>query len=713
MNGHPERQASASPDDAGRNLLALFAPRSVAVVGASRERGKLGSLVLRNVQTSGFAGPIYPVNPTARRIAGLVAYPSVSAIPGPVDLAVIVVPAPAVLPVIQDCVAKRVRAAIIISAGFRETGPAGALAEEKIVALARSIGMRILGPNCLGVIDTTTPLNASFAARMPRANGIAFLSQSGALGAAILDWAAARDLGFSKFASLGNEADVSESDLLGLWKEDETVRVIAAYLEGVPDGGRFRRTAAETTRRRPVVVLKAGRTTAGSRAVSSHTGALAGTDAAYGAAFEQSGVIRAETLEALFDAAAALAAQPLPRGRELTIVTNAGGPGIVATDAAITAGLRLTRLSPQTSERLRQALPGAAGLLNPIDVLGDAGPERYRVAIEAALRDPNGAALLVILTPQLKTDAEATARVVVEARTQTDRPVLASFMGRSGVTRGVAVLTDGGVPNYVFPERAIAALAVMADYAERRQRPVEPPRRFSVDQGTVREILTRPRESPLLDAFDAARVVAAYGIAVPPGILARTPEDAVHAAVEIGFPVVLKVVSPAVPHKSEAGGVRVGVRSAEAVRRGFDEIIEAVSRNVPGAPIEGIAVWAMAPPGIETIVGLSRDPTFGHLLMFGLGGVYVEVIKDVSFRLVPITPCDASSLIRQIRSYPLLAGVRGQPPSDRRALAEALERVSQLAADFPEIAELDLNPLIVYPDGRGVLAVDVRLTLPV
>ena len=708
------RGAVADPafDD---NLLAFFAPHSVAVVGASRDRTKLGYLVLRNVKTSGFPGPIYPVNPKARLIQGLRSYPTVQSIPGPVDLAVVVVPQPGVLSVVQDCAAKHVRAAIIITSGFRETGAAGAKLEEEIVEVARSAGVRILGPNCLGVIDTVTPLNASFAARMPIPNGIAFMSQSGALGTAILDWAAARDLGFSKFVSLGNEADVTESDLLQVWENDESVRVVAAYLEGVPDGGRFRRVAAEATHRRPVVILKAGRTPAGSRAVVSHTGALAGSDAAYSAAFRQAGVNRADTLEELFDSSLAFSAQPLPCGRDLTIVTNAGGPSIVATDATVIDGLKLTKLSSSTTQRLRQELPPAASVTNPIDVLGDAGPDLYRDAIDAALADPHGDALLVILTPQLKTDAEETARAVVEARSRTDRPILASFMGSVGVKKGIAVLNAGRAPNYPFPERAIAALAAMANYADARKCPIGHPRLFSVDRARASEIVEKARAARQrnLDSFDAMQIVAAYGIPVPRGSVARGVEDAVRAAQEIGYPVVLKVVSPDILHKSDVGGVRVGLRTAEDVRRAYEEICASVARLAPSARIEGIAVWKMAQPGVETIVGLSVDPTFGHLLLFGLGGIYVEVLKDVSFRVVPITPADATSMMREIRTYPILGGVRGQPPSDLHAIADVLERISQLATDFPEIRELDLNPLIAYPAPRGALAVDARLSISV
>ncbi len=709
------RQIEASSRDSSDNLLALFAPRSVAVVGASRDRTKLGSLVLRNVKSSGFPGPIYPVNPKARRIGGLVAYPNVREIPEPVDLAVIVVPAPSVLPVIEDCATRQVRAAIVISAGFRETGAAGAEAERRIVEVARSAGMRVLGPNCLGVIDTVTPLNASFAARMPEANGVAFMSQSGALGTAILDWAAARDLGFSKFVSLGNEADITESDLLEIWTSDESVRVVAAYLEGVPAGGRFRRVAGATTRQRPVVVLKAGRTTAGSRAVSSHTGALAGSDLAYSAAFRQAGVIRATTLEELFDAALAFSLQPMPGGAKLTIVTNAGGPGIVATDAAISEGLALTHLSSTTTSQLRRLLPASASVANPIDVLGDAGPDRYQDAVHAAIEDPHTDALLVILTPQLGTDAPATAYVVVEARRSTDRPILACFMGSQGVRRGVTALAKGSIPNYPFPERATRALSAMVRHAEHLREPLEAPRHVPADRATVEDIIGRARASGAraLDSYEASRIVAAYGVPVPRGALAHSADEAKQIAGEIGFPVVLKVSSPDVVHKSDVGGVKVGLNDPDEVGRAYQSIVTSVREHVPSARLDGVAVWAMAPPGVETIAGVSVDPTFGHVLLFGMGGIYVEILRDVSIRIVPITPRDALGMVRDLRAYRVLAGARGHPPADVDAVVDVLERVSELATDFPVIRELDINPLIVYQATRGALAVDVRMTLSV
>lgn len=700
---------------AKRGLQALFAPGAVAVVGASRDPTKLGSLILRNIRRSGFPGPVYPINPRARQIQGLPAYPRVTAVPGPVDLAVVVVPRDAVLPVIEDCAARGTLAAIIITAGFRESGPVGAAAEEALVQVARAAGMRILGPNCLGVIDTLTPLNASFAARMPMPNGIALVSQSGALGTAILDWSAARQLGFSKFVSLGNEADITESDLLDLWETDESVRVAAAYLEAIPDGGHFRTAACRFNRRRPLVVLKAGRTEAGARAATSHTGALAGSDAAYAAAFHQTGTLRVDTLEALFDAALAFSTQPLPEGRGLTIVTNAGGPAVVATDAASAEGLTLAPPGERTRQRLRSILPSSASITNPIDILGDADARRYRQVLEVVQADPATGAILTILTPQLKTEVEETAGVIAAARAEESRPIVASFMGGPGVRSGVDLLARSGIPNYPFPERAVGALAALARYADWRRRPPGEVRRFTVDRERVAAVLMEARRQgwSTLDAYHTAAVVAAYGIPVPRGDLARDAEEAARLASAIGFPVVLKVVSPDIIHKSEVGGVRTGLGTAEDVRRAFTEIKAAVSRKVPTARIEGIAVWAMAPPGIETIVGLALDPTFGHLLLFGLGGIHVEILRDVTYRLVPVTDLDAEEMTREIRAAPVLAGTRGQPPADRAAITAVIERVSQLAVDFPVIRELDLNPLIVYPEHHGAVAVDARLTLSV
>ena len=694
-------------------LEALFKPASVAVVGAAREEGKLGYTVLRAVLDSGYRGAVYPINPKASELLGLKAYPSVRAVPGEVELAVIVVPRPAVVPVMHDCAAKGVKAVIIITAGFREVGPEGIEAEREVVRIAREARMRVLGPNVLGLIDTSTPLNASFAPNMPKRGEIAFMSQSGAICSAILDWARPRDLGFSKFVSLGNKADVTEVDLLEAWGDAPDSRVIIGYLEGITDGQRFMRVAKDLTKRKPVILVKSGRTAAGSRAVSSHTGTLAGSDAAYEAAFKQSGVIRADSLEELFDLSIAFSYQPLPDGKRLAILTNAGGPGIIATDACERIGLTLSGFTPETISALRAVLPPASSVFNPVDVLGDAKAERYRAALDLVLKDPGVDGVLVLLTPQAATEPSETAQVIVEAACGSKKPILASFIGGTIVEEGARILNAGHVPNYSFPERAVEVFASMSWYDLWRDRTLDRPFRFGVDRQRVREVIQRVREMGrnALMELEAREVVSAYGLPMPRSELARSEAEAVAFAGEIGYPVVMKIVSPDILHKSEVGGVRVGLRTPEEVHNAYVRIVQDARRFAPGASIWGVAVQEMIKPGRETIIGVTFDPQFGHLIMFGLGGIYVEVLKDVSFRLAPLTAGEARSMVREIKSYPLLAGVRGQQPADVEAVVEALLRLSQMVTDFPEIVELDVNPLVVNDMGGGAVALDARIIL--
>ncbi|MBI2954727.1 MAG: acetate--CoA ligase family protein [Chloroflexi bacterium] len=694
-------------------LEALFAPDAIAVVGASGATDKLGHVVLRNILEGGYRGKVYPINPSADVILGLRCYPSVSAVRGPIDLAVIVVPRDAVAVVLQDCVKKRVKAAVVITAGFREIGPEGAKAEKEIVRIAREGGLRLLGPNCLGHIDTHSHLNATFAARMPLAGDISFISQSGALFSAILDMADSERVGFAKFVSLGNKADIDEIDLLEAWREDEASQVVIAYLEGITDGHRFMRVARDLTKRKPLVVVKSGVTAAGSRAVSSHTGTLAGSDAAYSAAFKQTGVIRVQTLDDLFDLGVAFAYQPLPRGRRLAIVTNAGGPGIMATDACGSVGLELARFQPETIEDMRNGLPSTASVYTPVDVVGDAGPERYRVAVKAVLNDPGVDGLLVLLTPQRLTDAVRTAEVVIDASRNSDKTIVTSFMGTLSVQAGVERLREARIPNYSFPEEAIAAFAAMNQQRDWMLKPIEGLKTFHVDRRAVERVMKRARADgrDTLGDIEAREVVEAYGLHTPRSALARSTDEAVALATEIGFPVAMKIVSPDILHKSDVGGVRLGIKSPEEARAADIAIVGNARKYAPGAQIWGVAIQEMVRPGKETIIGVSYDAQFGHLLAFGLGGIYVEVLKDIAFRVAPITPKDADEMIREIRSYLLLKGVRREKPSDIQAIVDGLLRVSQLVTDFPEIIEMDINPLMVHEEGQGATAVDVRIGL--
>ncbi|MGQ9683009.1 MAG: acetate--CoA ligase alpha subunit [Anaerolineae bacterium] len=691
----------------------FFAPRSVAVVGAARTPGKLGYDVLNNVLQYGFQGQVYPINPQATEILGLRSYPTVLDVPAPIDLAVIVVPNKFVPEVIDQCGRKGVKGAVIISAGFKEAGLEGVKLERQVVATAKKYGLRIVGPNCLGVIDTVQSLNASFAAGMPPRGAIAFMSQSGALCTAVLDWALANHIGFSYFVSLGNKSDVDEVDLMEAWDGDQNSRVMIAYVEGLRDGRRFMDVARRVTRRTPVIAVKSGNTEAGSRAVSSHTGSLAGSNRAYDAALRQAGVLRAPSIQDLFDWAIAFANQPVLRGNRIAIVTNAGGPAIMATDALENFGLKLASLKGDTIERLQSALPAAANCFNPIDVLGDALADRYSLAIEAAFQDPGVDGVMVILTPQVMTRIEETARELARISKQYDKPIVSCFMGQEKVTPGVHILTAESVPNYPFPERAAGALHAMMEYRKWLERPEQQITSFGVDRDTVKATFARVREDGRNTLGDAeARAIAqAYGLRVPKSMLAANSDEAVRFAEEIGYPVVMKIASPDILHKSDIGGIKVGVTGAANVRDAFDLLIYRATRYMPEAQIWGVQIQEMVTGAKEIIIGMSRDPQFGPMLMFGLGGIYVEVLKDVTFRIAPLSRQEAQEMVSEIRSLHLLQGVRGERPSDMEAIVDCILRISQLVTEFPEIVELDINPLLVREAGAGAVAVDMRLVL--
>ncbi len=695
-------------------LDSLFRPQSVAVIGASRDPAKLGHGILKNIIDSGYQGDIYPVNPSAEEILGHRCYPSVLDIPGEVGQVVIVIPAPLVAKVLEECGQKGVKAAVIISAGFREVGGQGRRMEHELVEIAQKYDMRLLGPNCLGVINTFTPLNSSFAAAMPLQGTIAFMSQSGALCTAVLDVALAEEVGFSSFVSLGNKADLNEMDFIQAWMEDPDTRVIMAYLEGIAEGSRFMEVARQATKKRPIIAIKSGTTDAGSRAVSSHTGTLAGSEQAYEAAFKQAGIIRARSVEELFDFSIAFARQPLLRENAIAIVTNAGGPGIMCTDACEHAGLHLASFNLRTCARLRQGLPPEASFLNPIDVLGDAQADRYELAIRAVLRDPNVSGLIVLLTPQNVTPIEETGRVIGEiAAQEEEKPILACFMGRATTGPGVKILNEYRVPNYPTPERAVEAMRAMLDQRLWQEQPERKPEVFQVDKNRVEELFADVHAEDRLAIGDAeARaVLEAYSIPVPRSQLAHTPEEAVEVARQIGYPVVMKIASPDILHKTDIGGVRLNIRNDEEVRDSFDLLMYRTMRYMAEAEIWGCLVQEMVTGGREVILGMNHDPQFGPLLMFGLGGIYVEVLHDVAFRLAPLSREDAEEMIQEIRGYPLLRGVRGQRAADIEGIIEALLRVSQLVTDFPEVVELDINPLLVHDEGQGVVGIDMRLVL--
>lgn len=696
----------------GAPLKQLFAPRSVAVIGASRDPDKVGYRVVENLIKGGFEGPIYPVNPAATEVLGLRVYPSLPDVGAPVDLAVVVLPAPRVLPTLETCAAQGVGASVVISAGFKEVGGEGAELEAVLRKRVRELGIRVLGPNCLGLIVTEAKLNATFAKGMPPAGGIAFVSQSGALCTAALDWAVGLGIGFSALVSLGNKADLSEAEIIETLADDPTTRVIVAYLEAVEDGQRFLEVAEAASRKKPVVVFKAGTTEGGARAASSHTGALAGSDRAYEAAFKQAGLIRARSLRELFDLARVFDSLPLPGGNRIAIVTNAGGPGIIAADACEGAALRLVALSERTLAALKRVLPSSASLHNPIDVIGDATADRYQAALEAVAADPGVDSILALATPQAMTDMEKFAQAVVEVGKGASKPILAAFMAEASLREANKVLLCGGIPDFPFPDEAVKALEAMVRYQAGRDR-VPLPARLPVDLTRIGALLrgALARGATTLGESGARDVIAAYGFRGPKTLRAGGTSEAAEAAERIGFPVVLKIVAPEILHKSDVGGVRLGLTSQDAVRDAYAQMVARVATAVPQARIEGVLVQEQVTEGREVILGMARDPQFGPLLMFGLGGIYVEALKDVTFRIAPLTRADAETMVREIRAFPILQGVRGQPPADLAALVEDILRLSQLVGDMPEIAEIDINPLLVRAEGRGTVALDARIRL--
>ncbi len=693
-------------------LEALLYPKTVAVIGASRTPGKVGHAILSNLIKGGFRGTILPVNPTTHEMMGLPCYADPGAAGVEVDLSIIVVPPKAVLDAIRRSAAAGVKAVAVITAGFKEVGEDGARLEHEMAALCRDKGLRLLGPNCLGLINTENRMNASFAVQTPKPGRISVISQSGALCTAILDWSMGRGVGLAKLISIGNKADLSEIDLLAALAEDEQTRVIACYLESITAGDEFIRVAESVASVKPVVILKAGTTAAGGKAASSHTGSLAGADIAYGAAFRRAGVVRADDFESLFDYAMALAMQPLPKGDNVAVITNAGGPGIMAADAIETRGLKVQPLHHEISSSLKEKLPAAASVGNPIDVLGDADPDRYAIALDAALDDTSVDGIVVILTPQAMSKPAETARAVIQ-RIRGTKPVLAAFMGGADVLPARDEFVAANLPDYPAPERAVAALKAMCDYAAWRRRPPRVVTRFPVNRRRVERVLSRMARSGRFEVgeADAKEILRAYDFNVPPGQIARDAEEAVAVADRVGYPVAMKIVSPDIIHKSDFGGVRLGLSNAGQVLDAFDLMMVRIARRAPEAKLTGVYIERMCKPGREVILGMHRDPQFGPMLMFGLGGIFVEVMKDVSFHLAPITQEEAMEMLMGTRSYALLKGARGQGAVDLGGIAGALQRISQLATDFPRIVEMDINPFIVGEVGTQPVVADARLTL--
>jgi len=698
-----------------RDLEPLFAPRAVAVVGASARRDSVGQSVFRNLLSSGYTGVVYPINPKHRSILGVRSYASVLEVDDDLDLVVIAVPASAIPEVLGQCAQKGVRSAIVLSAGFKETGAEGAVFEDEMRKRAEEAGIALLGPNCLGLINTdpAVSMNATFARVMAAPGHVAFLSQSGALCTSILDYARAQHIGFSKFISFGNKTDIDEIDLLRYLATDEKTSAILMYVEELSEGPRFIHLAREITGviGKPILAIKTGRTQQGASAASSHTGSLAGADAAYDAIMAQAGVLRVDTVQELFDYAMAFGSQPMPRGDRVAIVTNAGGPGIMATDACVYQGLNLAEFSAETTDKLQEALPAAASCHNPVDLVGDARSDRYRAALAAVLKDRGVDGVIAILTPQNMTDIDGIASVLAELAQESSKPLFASFMGGVDVASGVQILRRNNVPHYPFPEGAARVFAAMWRYQRWLDRPRTEERIFDVDRKAVNEIFSKARAEgrTQLPESEAVAVLAAYGFPTLRAETASASADIEGICGRLGFPLVMKIASPDILHKTDVGGVVLNIKDVSAAEKAFADMMNSVKKQRPDAEIWGVHMQQMAASGREVILGATRDARFGPMLMFGLGGIYTEALGDVTFRLAPLRELSARHMLEQIRGRKILTGTRGQGPVDFAVLQECLERLSQLVVEFPTIKEIDINPLIAYEE--GAVAADARIIL--
>jgi acetyl coenzyme A synthetase (ADP forming)-like protein len=686
-------------------LYTFFHPRGVAVIGASSDPTKLSHGVIRNLLTHGYRGPVYPVNPRGGILLGLRVYQAVTEVPDPVDLAVIILSAGQTAKALEACGQRGIRAAVLIASGFAELGAGGRERETQLREIARQYEMRFIGPNCVGVVDTYAPIDTTFIRTMPDQGVIGFVSHSGAVCGGTMDWASAVGVGFSRIVSLGNQTDVDVADALESLAADPHTRVVAAYVEGLPDGRRFVETARRLTSHKPLVVLKAGRTPSGTRAVASHTGALAGADRAFLAACRRAGAIPVENLEELVDAAIALAYRQPPPGPRMAILTNAGGPAAVGADELDRQGLRLTDFSGETETRLREICPPGTMVGNPVDMLGGPQPGHYTAALEALLAAPEVDGVMAVFVPQAIMPPHDVAVAVAQAAEEAEKPVVCCISGGGGIGAAARALHAHSVPHYLTPARAALGLGVLWRYGAMQAQPrPEPEAMMGVDRERATALVQAAQATTLrvLNPQAGAEMATAYGLRVPPSGLASDGEAAVALAREFGYPVALKRVAPGIVHKADAGGVALGLEDGDGVRSAFARMI---------GPGEQGFVQRLAPGGLEVIVGAQRDAQFGPLVMFGLGGVYVEVLQDVAFRLAPLSRAEAREMVMETAAGRLLAGVRGQPPGDVNGVVEALLRVGQLMVDLSQVVEVDLNPLIVGPSGARAWAVDVRIVL--
>ena len=698
----------------------IFSPTSVAIIGASNREGSVGNAVIANILSGGFTGKLYPVNPSSDTIIGLKCYKNILDIGYHIDLAVIVTPSSIVPQVTEDCGKKGVKAAVIISAGFKETGEQGKILEDQIKRIAKDHGMRLIGPNCIGFINTdpNVSLNASFTKGMPKSGNIALVSQSGAICVAMLEYAKMRNMGFSKVISLGNKADLNENDLLTMLGNDDSTEVILMYIEDLVDGRKFIEISSYVTgeieKRKPILALKVGESTIGAKSIASHTGALAGSQETYKAIFAQSGVLRVETLEELFDYAIAFVYQPIPRGVGTVVVSNAGGPAIIVADAAAKYNLKLSKLSEKTINELRKMLPKTASLINPIDIIGDADHTRYENALRAVPGDPNVDSCIVISTPQMMLNMESLAEITIKINKEfKEKTILSCMMAISGIENALAKLDENKIPQYSFPESSARAIVAMQEYRSWIARPRTGIKQFDVSKDEVRTLFAKVKEKGrnYVHETEAMQVVKSYGFHIPKSRIATNEDDCVNLSEEIGYPVVLKISSPDIVHKVDVGGVELNLKNAQEVRDAFQRIMQNVRQAKGDASIVGINIQEFIRNGKEVIIGMKRDHQFGPLLMFGLGGIYVEIFRDVSFRLAPIKELGARHMIESTKVSKILLGARGEPPSDIESIVECLQRMSQLVTDFSEIQEIEINPLLVFEQGKGCKVVDARIVI--
>lgn len=699
------------------NLHKIFYPSSVAVVGATKTKGTVPYDILENILKADIDAAVYPVSPREKHIAGVKAYKYVLDIEDPIDLAIIVFPSSVAHMALEQCGQKGIRSVIIISAGFKEVGEKGVEREEQILEIARKYDISFIGPNCLGVINTDpiVRLNASFARKMPEEGSIGFLSQSGALCTAVLDYARAKHIGFSKFISFGNKADISEVDLMYYLMKDDKTKVILMYLEEVTDGRALMQVAKDIISQsgKPVLILKSGRTLEGASAAASHTGSLAGSDEICDAAFEQAGIIRCDNIEEMFNKAIAFAYQPPPESNMVAIITNAGGPGVLTTDAAIKEGLQLAEFSEETTKKFKKSLPATANIKNPVDVIGDARADRYDAALTGSMNDPSVAGVFVILTPQSMTNIEEIAEEVVKVAAESEKPLYTSFMGEADVAGGVDILLRNKIPHYILPESMCKSFASVYRFHHHIKNLNSVPVKLQeFEKDKVDRIIKSLRKNnrKFLGEDEAGEILKIYGLPVLPGGLATSDKTAQEIAEKVGFPVVLKVMSDELTHKSDIGGVRLNLNSAKEVAQAYREMILTIQEKMPDAPIRGIWITPMIRGDMEEIIiGIKRDPSFGPVIMFGLGGVYVEIFQDVSIKVAPLSEKDADQMIRKIKGFPLLSGARGKAPRDIESIKNCLFRISKLAMDHPEILELDINPLMVGVEGKGTIIADAKI----